>query len=652
MTLIILKRFFSTGLLVTLLLILALGSLGIYKFLSDPSIALLIPKGGAEWIRFDEPTILKAKLPGVYRVIFRKRFETKAPIKQSILTVYAMRSVSVFLDGRPLFKAERTKTDWKNPIKINLPENIQPGNHELLIGAINQNGPPTILAFSQNLKLYTNGKWEASLDNKEWKPALPVNQPRSIGLSRKFPTTHKALLSQLPFLTLIFLLVFSWTVIWDKGPSRPLWIERLTPSVQTIRMGLLIAWGILALNNIGKLPVYVGFDQQGHWEYIRYIAESKKLPLATEGWQMFQAPLYYLISAPLYLFFSQFFLEDSLRSILRIIPLMCGMAQVELSYRALRYAFPERNDLQCLGTIIGGFLPMNFYISQYLGNEPLAGFLAASVVVMTYKILLSPSHQWAYKNCLLLGLLLGLAILTKITALLLIPPIFLALIYKNFREGNPFSKVISPIAIIAGVSSLVSGWFFIRNWIELGEPIVNVFFHEGWWQDPGYRTLNQIFFFGSSLTSPIYAAINGFWDSIYSTLWLDGYLSSMFLYDFRPPWNYDFMLSGAWLALFPTIGILIGFLLPIFYPARALKPIEVFSALCIVVYFGALLYLFLKLPIYSCAKATYTLGLIPCYAVLGSTGLNVLMRHSILRAFIFGGIACWAIFAYLAYFII
>ena len=652
MTPIIFKRFFSTGLLVTLLLILALGSFGVYKFLSDPSIALLIPKGGAEWIRFDEPTILQTKPAGFYGAIFRKRFQTKTLIKQSILTVYAMRSVSVFLDGRPLLEANQITTDWKNPIKINLPENLKPGNHEITIGAINQNGPPTILAFSKNLKLYTNGKWEATLDNKEWKPVLLVNQPHYIELSRKFPMTHKALFSQLPFFILIFLLVFSWTLIWDKGPSRPLWIERLTPSVQMLRMGLLIAWGILALNNIGKLPVYVGFDQQGHWEYIRYIAETKKLPLATEGWQMFQAPLYYLISAPLYLFFSQFFLEDSLRSILRIIPLICGMAQVELSYRALRYAFPERKDLQGLGTILGGFLPMNFYISQYLGNEPLAGLLVSSVVVMTYKILLFPSKKWPYKNYLLLSLLLGLAILTKITALLLIPPILLALIYKNFMEGKPFSKVIPPIATIAGVSSLVSGWFFIRNWIELGEPLLTASMNIGWWQDPGYRTLNQIFFFGQSLTYPIYAGINGFWDSIYSTLWFDGYLSSRILYNSRPPWNYDFMISGAWLALFPTIGILIGFLLPIFYPARALKPIEVFSALCIVVYFGALLYLFLKLPIYSCAKATYTLGLIPCYAVLGSTGLNVLMRHSILRAFIFAGIACWAISAYIAYFII
>jgi hypothetical protein len=60
----------------------------------------------------------------------------------------------------------------------------------------------------------------------------------------------------------------------------------------------------------------------------------------------------------------------------------------------------------------------------------------------------------------------------------------------------------------------------------------------------------------------------------------------------------------------------------------------------------------LHVPIYSTVKATYTLGLLPAYAVLGTAGLEVMMRGPISRALVGAGIACWAVAAYAAYFVL
>ena len=76
-----------------------------------------------------------------------------------------------------------------------------------------------------------------------------------------------------------------------------------------------------------------------------------------------------------------------------------------------------------------------------------------------------------------------------------------------------------------------------------------------------------------------------------------------------------------------------------------------FAVFCVNVYISAILYLFLIIPIYSTAKATYTLGVIPCYAVLSAAGFDVLIRGPLRRAIVFGVIACWAVGAYLAYFV-
>ena len=46
-------------------------------------------------------------------------------------------------------------------------------------------------------------------------------------------------------------------------------------------------------------------------------------------------------------------------------------------------------------------------------------------------------------------------------------------------------------------------------------------------------------------------------DGYYGTFWGDSQVSGMSP-STRPPWSYDLMLLGYWLALLPTIGVLIG----------------------------------------------------------------------------------------------
>jgi tetratricopeptide (TPR) repeat protein len=76
-----------------------------------------------------------------------------------------------------------------------------------------------------------------------------------------------------------------------------------------------------------------------------------------------------------------------------------------------------------------------------------------------------------------------------------------------------------------------------------------------------------------------------------------------------------------------------------------------FSTSCIITYILALFYMFLTLPVYSTAKATYMLGLTPCFAVLCAGGLDVLTRKPFMKATIYGIIACWAVGAFGSYFV-
>src|SRR5262249_25940723 len=59
-------------------------------------------------------------------------------------------------------------------------------------------------------------------------------------------------------------------------------------------LGIVIVWGTMLFNNLGQLPSVLGFDRSGHLFYIDYIRHNGTLPLADEGWQTYQPPLYYV----------------------------------------------------------------------------------------------------------------------------------------------------------------------------------------------------------------------------------------------------------------------------------------------------------------------------------------------------------------------
>jgi hypothetical protein len=133
-------------------------------------------------------------------------------------------------------------------------------------------------------------------------------------------------------------------------------------------------------------------------------------------------------------------------------------------------------------------------------------------------------------------------------------------------------------------------------------------------------------------------------------MWLDGFVSGRVVPPEDFPWNLRWMLVGAWLALAPM-----GFLLA--SPAtcwrrefRESRAAILLALAAVAVYLAALVDFYVRLPIYSTAKATYLLGLLPCLAILAAVGAAPLLRFRVGRALVFSTLTCWGIASYLAYF--
>jgi hypothetical protein len=607
--------------------VVALISTHVVRRLRDPAIILLTHDGPAQWLRVDADGSLVARKPGEYRAIFRTRVNGGASGTSAELTVRALRRVVVLLNGQQVFDSGPDLTEWKEPRRV--PLELPADESELALFTTNDMGPPMALARSDALSVASDAKWEASADDgKTWAPAATADAPMRFPGPSIAPRPADALVTCLPWLLPAALFGAFW------GWRDPTWI---TPS--RVRWALLAAWALLAINNLPKLPVRMGFDMVAHLQYMDFIARQHRLPLATDGWQMFQSPLYYVISAPIFAALNGQVSNAMLMGMLRLIPMACGAAQVEWCRLSAGYAFPGRRQLQCLAILFGGLLPMTLYISQSTGNEPLSGCLGALAIVLTLRYARRTLAR-TDRSAATAGGVVGLALLAKVSALLIVP-VQLWVIAIRRRGGRR-------AALAAIACAIICGWYYARNLIAFGKPFV-AGWDPGrlpWWQDPGYRSIGSMTRFGRTFVDPVYAGLNGFWDALYSTFWADGFLSGIAKESAKPPWNYTLMSAGIVLFLLPSLAMIVGFV-------RAWRdPILRIAAVLAAVHLLALADLYFQVPVYSTVKATYLLALVPAVAILFAAGIEPMMRWRTARTVVFAYTMVCTITSYATYFVV
>ena len=631
-----------------------LAALPFSSLFFNDDVVLLRPLNGAAWLRPDVPRSVKAYVKRPVKAMYRTSFSSVPGQDRAVIEVKARLSAALFLDGQEL-PGSRVTDAWDNPMSFDMGPYLTPGSHELVIEVENSMGVPVVAAVSEDLGIMTGESWEASLDSVSWSGARHADNEPHPTVSKQFTRADRVFLSELPMLLAIFAAGFALTIFYYRSGSR--FAKALTPTPRFFSLVIMAALAVLAVNNFWKLSIEVGFDQADHYTYIKYVAEELTVPLATEGWSMFHSPLYYMISAPVYAALEGYVEDATLARALRLIPAASGVLMVEAIYRAAKNAFPDRRDLQSLAIVIGGLLPMNIYISRGLGNEILAALFSSCTIAAGLWILRSPVDGKTPARITLMGVFFGLALLSKVTAALLAPFVAAVIVIKfllNERTAERFRKTALSLALAFGAAFVIAGWYYIRNIIYLGSPLVgNWGSGSEWWQFPSYRLVSHFLDFGDAFFYPAYSSMDSFWDSLYSTMWMDGNFSGVYHNAVEQNvWNHDMLFSGVWLGLLPAVAILIGIGLSLENYRERAKDGFILLAFSVALYIGAMLDYYLKVPAYTTGKATYTSGITVSYALLGALGLGALSRWLWVRAVVNGWISSWAVYAYGAYFIL
>jgi hypothetical protein len=628
-----------------------------YKIAIDPSIVFLIPENSAHWIKHDKPFELTAKLNKKLKTVFRKQIHVQKKLKTVRINFKALRYFAMYFDNHLITQSPTskisTKNDWKKTRHVEL-HDIKPGVHYLDILVVNYNGPPVLLAYSNELNIKTDASWSSILSptRNQWLPVRLARDRQVVGFTKSFMPSYLAFLDKISIFLSVFTALFLMIIVGSK--SRKLIFSNVYSHqlIPCFHWGIISLWVILSVVSLYNHPLGGG-DFQHHFAYIKYILNNSSLPLATDGMEMFQAPLFYVTSAIFLKLFSLFFEPELSSRLLKIIPLICGLAMIEICYRTVKHAFPNKYYMQFVGMLFGAFVPMNLYMSQYIGNEPLAAVFSALAIYIMVRIIMNPSRAMEKREHYKLGVILGLGLLSKATVLLLIPLSLAFLAWIQYSLDNTFKPIVKACGRVLVTVFLISGWFYLRNWIHFDKLFIggwdpaNGFY---WWQDPGYRVLQDFTTFGISLFYPIYAGTVGFWDAVYSNFWTDAGLGGFISKDGKSFWNLTYMLSLPLLSLTPTAALAVGCLSTFGKNKLVSKPLIVFSTLCVLVYLLALIYVYILVPMHSQGRATYTMGILPCYAILCAVGIERLARGTTTRALFTGLLVCWGLYSYISFF--
>ena len=635
------------------ILIVAFAGVGIslltWTVRKSPAINFLPGDGRAEWIVFPTAVDPRGHALASVDASFRREFVLTDAAPTATLSIRAMRRAEIKINGSPFeFPPPR---NWKEKTTIDVSSQLRAGANLIEARVFNHNGPPALWLnlTAGPLMVRSNESWEASIAGSVWHRA-------ALASAAKIPCCGNAIAGGIGTVDAIKKTWPLWVILVGIGcVVAVVWrvsVERFsTHRVERILVIVFaVFWLLLFSNNTRLLPFHTGFDSAGHLKYIDYIQKHQTLPLPTEGWEMCQPPLYYLIAAGSLSACKLSINDPASVFVLRVLGLFLGVSQFILVFLSLRLLLSGRNTL--FGLLVAAFLPMHLYLAHYVTNELLAAVLATLSLYLCLCLLKSETPS--VSQFCWLGLAVGAAMLAKATALLLLPIVLAAIAGRLVFMRATITNSLRNLCLLLVICFAVCGWYYVWIWAKFGTPLVgnwDVITGFRWWQDPGYHTLADYLLFGRSLTHPFFSSFARFADGIYSTLWGDGLcggLSSLNL-----AWNENAVAAEYLWSLIPTVLIFAGASIALVRfirkPSSELFLLIGFSA----VNAFALIFITLKVPNYSLAKAFYALSTLTPLSFFAATAWETMtQRNARLRIVLGVLVFVWAMNGFAAYWIV
>ena len=263
---------------------------------------------------------------------------------------------------------------------------------------------------------------------------------------------------------------------------------------------LLVVFVAQAIAYSVTLPLGEAADEVTHFAYVQYLVAHRQLPSATGAvlGESQQPPLYYLLGAIATFWVPQqntkvianpdyvsanpqtpnlllhtrreafpYYGSALAWHLVRLLSVLMGAVTVWATWRIAHNLFPDDSWITFGATAFVAFLPGFLLISAVVNNDNLVIMLTSLSVLQV----LSMRHRaWNARDAIVLGVLLGLALLTKVSALVVWAFAGALLVYYAF-ESKEWRKASIHIALCFGTAAALFAPWALFNFLRFGDPL-------------------------------------------------------------------------------------------------------------------------------------------------------------------------------------
>ena len=287
--------------------------------------------------------------------------------------------------------------------------------------------------------------------------------------------------------------------------------------ISPILLGLFMLLNGLVLTNACLHDPTIGYDSFEHLQYIKALGRLH-LPSSVETSEFFSPPLPYVFPALLgWLGLAGSWWAAKSAQVLNVV---CSVGLTFYLLKICDFVRPQSSHLKVTSLFLLALLPVYYKTFAFVRGEPFVVFFAALVV---YQALLLFAKENSQGNVIVLGLILGLLMLSRQWGFLVFPALILWVGMLARKEQQKRKRFCRALMAVLSISFIVGAWFYLVLWKNYGS--VTAFNRS---PQPRVSFLNQPgeFYFGLGtdklFSEPLRPSLpNQFIPVFYSEIWGD-----------------------------------------------------------------------------------------------------------------------------------
>jgi 4-amino-4-deoxy-L-arabinose transferase-like glycosyltransferase len=206
------------------------------------------------------------------------------------------------------------------------------------------------------------------------------------------------------------------------------------------------------------------FNNDYHFQVIDWIHKNGTIPIATQLSQAYHPPLYYVLAQ---LFYGGDFSMPGLK-VLQLFSLLTSLLTFVV-FTLMINRFIESERVRRSATLLAACLPQLIMFGNFVSNDSLANLIGALLFLQAYLYVEKPNPARKVG----LAVILGLGLLTKGTFLAFIPVVLGLVIVVEWRSRKRWTAVVLSALLVAALGLGIGAYKYVESYRHFGDPFIH-----------------------------------------------------------------------------------------------------------------------------------------------------------------------------------